>query len=394
VYLEIDKHRATLDSAKGDYYHALIRKSLHNKIKDSLLNEKLNKQVIELQTKYETDKKQSQIEQLTAQNTIQSLNLKNQILALNASELQNEKSILDISNKNLALKHKNITIQQIELSAKNDQQKISLLNEKTLVQNLQIKNKNQTIIIISALFAVLAISATAGLILFKNFRAKAKIKQEQLALENKLLEEQANAKIQEQRLEISRELHDSLGAQLTFISSILDGIKKSSIDNEKVIRKINTLSDLSENSTNELKNTIWALNAKELKLEDLKLKLLNFIKSAADAKEDTKFNFEIAKNFQLNSKQAINLFRVFQEIINNSLKYANAKNISATIKQSKNTLAIEITDDGVGFNISEVENKSFGISNIRSRIGEINGDIKIDTAPKLGTKYYIQISLT
>lgn len=396
VYAEIYKHRAMLDSAKGDYYNALIRKSLHAKIKDSLLNEKLSRQIIELQTQYETEKKQTQINSLTSQNTIQLLNLRNKTLALNSSQIENQRNKLDIKNKALELDHKNATIRQKELKAENDAQQISLLNEKSTVQELQIKNRNQTIAIISGLLLTLGIIAAGGFILFRNFRTKAKLKQEQLALENKLLEEQANAKIQEQRLEISRELHDSLGSQLTFISAILDNLKSSPAKmDETVNNKINTLSDFSENSINELKNTIWALNTKELKLNDLKMKLLNFIKNAAEAKEDVRFNFDfdVASNFQLNSKQAINLFRVFQEIINNALKYAKAKNISALVKQKENFLEIGIADDGIGFNLAEAEQKSYGIANIRSRIAEINGKLNIETAANKGTSYQIKIRL-
>lgn len=396
VYAEIYTHRAMLDSAKGDYYNALIRKSKAIKIKDSLLNEKLNLQITELQTKYETEKKQSQIDFLTTQNTIQTLNLKNKTLALNASQLENERNELEIQNKNLDLQQKNITIQQKELKAKNDAQQISLLNEQSIVQRLQLKTRNQTIAIVSALLLIAVILAAAGFILFRNFRAKAKLKQEQLTLENKLLEEQANAKVQEQRLEISRELHDSLGSQLTFISSVLGGLKNSSAKLDEIVNnKINTLSDFSENSINELKNTIWALNAKELYLNDLKLKILNFIKNASEAKEDIQFNFDfnVANNFRLNSKQAVNLFRVFQEIVNNTFKYAKAKNISASIKQHQNGLIMQIADDGIGFNLAEAEQKSYGIGNIKSRIAELNGNLAIETAPNQGTKYEIEISL-
>lgn len=366
------------------------------KYKDSSLNATSLKQINELKTKYETEKKQNQIDFLTSQNTIQSLNLKNKILALNASELENERNELEIQNKDLDLQKKNIAIRQKELKAKNDSQQISLLNKQSVVQQLQLKTRNQTIAIVSGLFLISVILAASGFILFRNFRAKAKLKQEQLALENKLLEEQANTKIQEQRLEISRELHDSLGSQLTFISTVLDSLKSPVVKlDETLNNKISTLSDFSENSINELKNTIWALNSKELKLNDLKLKLLNFIRNASEAKEDVKFNFdfEAPNNFQLSSKQAINLFRAFQEIINNALKYAKAKNISAFVKQTKNVLQIGITDDGIGFDLQQAEQKSYGISNIKNRIAELNGKLVIETAPNKGTRYEIEISL-
>lgn len=239
-------------------------------------------------------------------------------------------------------------------------------------------------------------SIVVGLIAFRNFRTKSKHKQQQLSLENQLLKEQTHSKIQEQRLEISRDLHDSLGAQLTFINSILDGLKNSSEKLDDVVNsKINTLSDFSENSIAELKNTLWVLNAKELNLDDLKKKILNFIKNASEAKEDVKFNFnfDVSENFDLNSKQAVNLFRAVQEIVNNALKYADATEIKIDVKQNDNNLVIKIADNGKGFDYEGEKNKSFGLKNIESRIETISGKIELETAIGKGTTYTIQIAL-
>ncbi len=235
-----------------------------------------------------------------------------------------------------------------------------------------------------------------GLVVFRNFSIKSKYKHQQLALENELLKEQIHAKIQEQRLEISRDLHDSLGAQLTFINSIIDGLKNTAprLD-EAVNSKINTLSDFSENSIAELKNTLWVLNSNEIHLQDLKAKILNFIKNASEAKDDLKFNFnfDVSTNFNLNSKQAVNLFRAVQEIINNAIKYADASEIKIDVQQLENSLTIKISDNGKGFEFEKEKNKSFGLRNIESRIKAINGTVNLETAEGKGTAYTIQIAI-
>ncbi len=280
---------------------------------------------------------------------------------------------------------------ELEVKYKTEKKEKELTAAKLKLSQEEIKSKQKSMWLVLLCSVVLL-----GIILFSNLRAKTKLKQEQLALENKLLGEQANAKVQEQRLEISRELHDSLGSQLTFISAVLDGLKKSTTHlDDMVNNKINTLSDFSENAINELKNTIWALNSKELYLNDLKLKILNFINNASEAKEDIQFNFDfdIAHNFRLNSKQAVNLFRVFQEIVNNTFKYAQAKNILASFTQQDNKLIMQIADDGIGFNLEEQQNKSYGISNIKKRIIELNGKLVLETAPNKGTRYKIEINL-
>lgn len=244
---------------------------------------------------------------------------------------------------------------------------------------------------------VLGGSIIIGLVVFRNFRTKTIHKQQQLTLENQLLQEQAQSQIQQQRLEISRDLHDSLGAQLTFMNSVLDSIKSSASKlDEKTNSKINTLSDFSENSVSELKSVLWVLNSNEILIQDLKSKLLNFIKNAGEAKEDLRFsfNFDVKDNFRLNSKQAVNLFRVSQEIINNAMKYAQASELNISVQQSENLLRLHIADNGIGFDLAKEKNKSFGLTNIQKRINEINGSVTIETIPQKGTSFNIEIQLS
>jgi len=201
--------------------------------------------------------------------------------------------------------------------------------------------------------------------------------------------------IQHQRLEISRELHDSMGAHLTFMSSILDGLKDSSSKLENFDSKIQRLSGFCEDSISELKNTLWVLNTKEINLNDLKAKILNFIKNASEVKEELVFslNFEVSENLNLNSKQAVNIFRTIQEIVNNAIKYAQASEIKINVEQNAKNLKINITDNGQGFDYESEKNKSFGLMNIHSRIMEIRGNINLKTSAGRGTDYTIQIEL-
>lgn len=256
-------------------------------------------------------------------------------------------------------------------------------------QKLVSKQKNLWLILMT-------ITMSAGLLFFWYYRQKTNLEQKQLALENQLLQEQTHSKIQEQRLEISRELHDSLGSQLTFIKSVSDSLLNASEKSDNNLNaRINTLSEFSENSIAELKNTIWALNSQQLNLSELKLKMLNFISSASEAKESMQFHFlfNIGRDYQLSSRQAINLFRVFQEILNNTIKYAEAKDVFIDISQIEKNLTIKISDNGIGFNFEEAKKKSFGLTNIQNRIEELKGKFSVETSEGNGTTYLIKLEL-
>jgi signal transduction histidine kinase len=235
-----------------------------------------------------------------------------------------------------------------------------------------------------------------GFMVFQNFRSKAKLQKEQLELQNKLLEEQSNNKIQEQRLEISRELHDNVGSQLTFIISILDNFKNSSVQlDETIVKKIETLTNFANKSISELRDTIWVLNSKQLSLSELKSRIVNFIKDAGESVDTIRFqiNFDIQNDAQLSSKQAINLYRIIQEIVNNAIKHAKARNISVSISQIGNGLQIKISDNGIGFDYESNKKKSFGLTNIQNRIKELYGSLQVESKKEKGTNYSITFKL-
>lgn len=279
---------------------------------------------------------------------------------------------------------KNKTIAELETKYQ-----IEKKEKQILQQQAEVKQKNTWLLLISSFVII-------GLILFRNFRAKAKLQKEQLELENKLLEEQSNYKIQEQRLDISRELHDNVGSQLTFIISILDNLKSSSVQfDEAIDKKIDTLTNFANKSISELRDTIWVLNSKQLSLSELKSRMLNFIKDAGESVDTIRFqfDFDIQNDVQLSSKQAINLYRILQEIVNNAIKHANAKDISVFISQLENELQIKISDNGIGFDYESEKKKSFGLTNIQNRVQEINGSLQVASNEEKGTHYSITVKL-
>lgn len=242
-----------------------------------------------------------------------------------------------------------------------------------LQQQTESKQKNIWLILISSI-------ATIGLLLFRQQHLKSRQQKEQARLENELLQEQSNFKIQEQRLEISRELHDSVGSQLTFIISILDNLKNAPVKLEDTIeKKIDNLSGYANNSISELRDTIWALNTDNLTICELETRILNFVKDASESVETINFDFKnnSVTNFKLTSKQGINLFRVVQETVNNAVKHSKASQINIILDENENQLSMKIQDNGQGFDYEAKRIKSYGLTNLQNRTKELNGDFEV-----------------
>lgn len=234
----------------------------------------------------------------------------------------------------------------------------------------------------------------AGL-LFISLRSKSKMKEKRLALENKLLQEKADFVLQQQRLEISRNLHDNMGAQLTLISATVDSLTDGNNNmSDEVRSKLVVLSHLCETSISELRNTIWVLNKNEILIGDLRMKMINFINQAAEAQEKMNFHFffEVIRNEHIDAGKAINILRLIQELVNNAIKHSEAKDVFISIKQGPKSLIISCKDNGKGFDQEAIQYTSYGLTNMQNRVSESGGKMHL-ISDETGTIYNIEIIL-
>lgn len=200
-------------------------------------------------------------------------------------------------------------------------------------------------------------------------------------------------KIHLQRLKISRDLHDNIGSQLTFIISSIDNLKfVLKPANELVTTKLTNISTFASDTISQLRDTIWAMNKNEISFEDFQTRILSFIEKAKLAKESIKFHFNasVTSNPTFSSINGMNLFRVLQEAVNNAVKYSNAQHIHIEFSESMTHLMISISDDGIGFDIQSIDLGN-GLENIQKRMEEINGTFSLETQPTNGTTIRISI---
>lgn len=90
----------------------------------------------------------------------------------------------------------------------------------------------------------------------------------------------------------------------------------------------------------------------------------------------------------------IMLYRIIQEMVNNTLKHAEAKFFSIVINIQKDHLNIEYSDDGKGFNVEEkFESKSIGLTSIQSRVNFLSGNVTVKSEPGQGVNFIIHIPI-
>lgn len=313
--------------AKKDYKKANEYHNLKNKFRDSIQKLSNIKQLQELETKYQTAKKDTEIAQ----------------------------------------------------------------NRATLAENeLKIKQKN-TIIFGSLGFAF--VLGMLGYLLYNQQKIKNNQLIKEAELKEALIKIETQNKLQEQRLQISRDLHDNIGSQLTFIISSIDNLKYFDIAKEKLVSKFDNISGFTKNTITELRDTIWAMNKNAISVEDLQIRITNFIDNAQLATHGISFDFSIEDSVnathEFSSIEGMNIYRIIQEAVNNAVKYANASQIKILLKQENNKMIFSINDNGIGFSESEIEFGN-GLNNMKKRALELKANFKIISEKEKGTSILIE----
>ena len=251
-------------------------------------------------------------------------------------------------------------------------------------------------------YIILAISVLVFFIIFLAWLIyrQQKLKNGQLQQEHKLKTAIAHIetqnKLQDQRLNISRDLHDNIGAQLTFIISSVENIKYAfDLKNSKLDDKLQNITSFTKATILELRDTIWAMNTDVIVFEDLRARILNFIEKAKDATEKIDFTFTIDENLigiKLTSIAGMNIYRTIQEAVNNAIKYSEADQIVINVKKIENDISITISDNGVGFDMEKTE-KGNGLANMEKRIEDIGGVFKITSEITNGTNLTLLVNI-
>ncbi|WP_255035609.1 tetratricopeptide repeat-containing sensor histidine kinase [Lacihabitans soyangensis] len=249
---------------------------------------------------------------------------------------------------------------------------------------LEISQKRNWIIGLSLGF--LGIMVTGGLLWrISTIKTKAKETEKLKNLEIENQKKLLSAKeIERQR--IAKELHDSVGSQLTVVSTSLDNAFYL-FENQKLKpEKLENISVEVRLAAQSLRDTIWATYNSEISVADLRSRIQEFVKKFSD---ENSFNVEISINGEgvvLTPIEGLNLFRIVQEALNNTQKYASASLVKINADFSEKNYVLEIADNGKGFDLEQNKvSESYGLNNMKTRAEEIDGKIEIKSTVGGGT---------
>ena len=276
------------------------------------------------------------------------------------------------------------SIFSIQKIASIDEMQIKYETEK---QNYRIKEQESDIALLNSqnkikeqwlLFGSSGLISIFGFILLVRSRNKAKQKQQlQEQFSRDLLQSQ-----EYERTRIAKELHDSIGQQLTLIK------KKSQNANQK---EITTLTNNTLEEVRSISRCLYPALLKQLGLlESIEQLIFEY-----DEETDLFFSLDIDDiNSIFNEMESLNFYRFIQESVTNIIKHSEAKSVSLSIKNQHGFIVAILSDNGKGFNINgKLIANSLGLKTITERIKILNGTLFIDSKPGKGTTITAKIPL-
>lgn len=295
---------------------------------------------------------------------------------IRAKELQdtlwNEQLLLNTIN----------TEKKFELDKKNTQ--LALQHEKINQQHL-----------INWLLGIGLLSLIAISILgYRNYSHRKRIQEQrikELETEKQLLATQSLLQGQEdERGRLARDLHDGLGGMLSGVKLQLGAMKGNMILTEENGALFNNALQKLDQSISEMRRVAHNMMPEtliNLGLQQAMQDYCNSIRASDILKIKTEFH---GLEQRLSATTEVNIYRIVQELVNNSIKHSKAKEILVQVMLHERSLSITVEDDGIGFETEKLMYATSGLQNIRSRVNYLGGHMDIKSQAGKGTSVFVE----
>lgn len=258
-----------------------------------------------------------------------------------------------------------------------------------------LQGENQIINIILIAIVLLIVMAFAILFFFYFSRkriVKSELEKANLKIANQKDVLQATIITQEEeRKRIAQDLHDAISSKLNIVSLNANMLSLKDISTEETHKIANSILKVTGNVLESSRKIAHDLLPPTLDKFGLEAALEELCEEVADTNTfDVDCNIDYSEDF-LSKDEELHVFRIVQELFNNSIKYSEATRISLRSENKENGLSFHYADNGKGFDVSTVKKaKGLGMSGIENRIAILNGTQKISSSPGNG----ISVTLT
>ena len=269
-------------------------------------------------------------------------------------------------------------------------------DKQIVLQKAQLqKRKILNYVLIGSAATLLLIS----LLSYRNYHQKQKLQQQRigkLETQQQLTATEAVLKGEEQeRTRLAKDLHDGLGGMLSGIKFSFNTMKGNLIMTPENAQAFERSMDKLDSSIQEMRRVAHNMMPEALVKFGLDTALKDFCneitKSGALQVSYQSIGLEKVVIEQIAS---ITIYRIVQELINNTMKHAAAKTAIVQVTSSDGNLSVTVEDDGKGFDTSVLnQSKGMGWSNIQNRVSFLKGTLDVQSKKDEGTSVHIELNI-
>jgi signal transduction histidine kinase len=221
-----------------------------------------------------------------------------------------------------------------------------------------------------------------------------------LALENiQLLEEAKQTAVLEERQRLAREIHDTIAQDFTSIVMHLEAAEQSLAGNlDTTHRHMDQARQTARDGLSQARQLVWALRPEILQREPLPVAVERVVTRWSEQNGVPAKVQATGTLIPLHPEVEVTLLRATQEALTNIRKHAQAGRVTVTLSYMGDLVALDVQDDGVGFEPDQVAAQhtsrglsSFGLTAMRERVEQLNGQLLVESAPGQGTTLVIKI---
>jgi len=304
---------------------------------------------------------------------------------------ENLQAFQTLQNKFVNEKSRN-RIAELEVEFDTQEKENRILQQRAEITEKEMIARNRVYWIIGLAVLVLLL-AVLGYLVYDRQRSRNEVQRREFELKQARAEVEAQNRLREQRLKISRDLHDNIGSQLTYIITSINMLKSTLGDRPEQQQKLDNIGVFTRQTIKELRDTIWAMNQNSISLETLQGRMAGIIHDFNEVSPEfttVRSDFTTETAMELDTVAAMHIFRIVQEALNNAIKYSEAENINLIVSREDNQLRVHVTDNGRGFD-QNTESCGNGIGNMDFRASEINGILKISSLVGQGTNVILEV---
>lgn len=390
VELDLFEKLIAIEIELENYKEALeFQQEYHKRFKEIYNSEKLEISK-RISAEYEKKIQQKELEnlQMLAEKKENEIHLLRLLNLKKENDLSNLKLIRDNQEKKLKLstlltekKQGEIQLYKLKTEAKNK-------DLQSFKEKLSFKDKLNTYYAIIIISIALILLLVLYLLKQRTLKLRNKEKIFQLALEK----ERQTTKItaltsllngqEKERERLARDLHDGLGGALSAIKLQLSDFQEKLEDKDNELSKIGNHLDFAITKLRKISHNL---------MPDIIIKYGLETAVKEFSKRMMNSNLEIHVHFlgytkTLGTEKELFVYRIIQELVNNSIKHSKAKNIIIQVVEEISNFHITVEDDGIGFDLDKTNiRKSAGITNIQSRVQYLKGQVEIYSKINEGT---------